>query len=82
MNSLYEVRLPVMAFLRNIKGEVPEPHQISPHFTLNQIMARLLKFGNVHRVFVLDSNGHTYGVVSLTDVIDLFESQTHRGREE
>ncbi|KAJ3300628.1 hypothetical protein HK104_009285 [Borealophlyctis nickersoniae] len=72
---LAEVVKPVLVFLRNSMGEVPPPHICTPKFTLAQVIAHLLR-ERLHRVFVVDEDQVPLGVISLSDVISMFEAST------
>ncbi|KAJ3035414.1 hypothetical protein HDV00_004012 [Rhizophlyctis rosea] len=70
-DRVHEVLKPVLVFLRNSQGEIPEPHICTPRFTLSQVIANMIRLKH-HRLFVVDEDQVPVGVISMSDVISMF----------
>ncbi|KAJ3088496.1 hypothetical protein HK102_008606 [Quaeritorhiza haematococci] len=70
--NLHEVLKPVNAFLQSTLGQLPEPHICPSTWPLSDCIEKILRY-RMHRLFVIDNDTRPIGVVSLSDIISVFE---------
>jgi len=72
MSTLNRLELPVIDFLtiQNM-GHLPEVETVRADMSLRNLLEMVSK-KRLHRVFVVDDEGHLAGIVTLTDIIGYF----------
>jgi len=74
---LFDLKKPVIMFLKSCKGTLIKPLTCHGKFTLSQVMAGIIR-NKAHRAWVIDENDIPVGIITLSDILSMFVPETKK----